>query len=319
MRVSDTVRKCALFVGIDAANGEIVYGGTAFIVSVPGERKQQYGFTYAVTARHVIEKIQQEIGSRPFVIRGNKTDGTSVLFNAAIDQWFFHPDPSVDIAVSIFAPPPGLKLDIRHIPLDNFITDDDIKKNAIGAGDEVFMTGLFTKAVGSSQNMPIVRMGNIALMPSELIPHGGVPIEAYLIEARSIGGLSGSPAFVSATVTIPYDIPNMPKKWALLWLTGQSFFLGLVRGHWDVLPNRSLLEAEKVNMGISVIVPAKKIMEALYLPEQVEMRKKIEEERMKEDESATTDTEFMRPNAISKQAFEAALKKVSRKIKSKKK
>jgi hypothetical protein len=47
---------------------------------------------------------------------------------------------------------------------------------------------------GDLKNVPIVRVGNLASYPSEQIQTRAFGrMEAYLIEARSIGGLSGSP------------------------------------------------------------------------------------------------------------------------------
>jgi len=320
MRVSDTVRKSTVFVGVQDVDGTIKYGGTAFLVMVPAPINKTQSFTYVVTAKHVLEEIQKEIGQRPFVIRVNKSDGTSVMFTVDLTHWTYHPDASVDAAVSIFSAPQEIRsqLDIRFIPVEDFITDQDITEYAIGPGDEVFMTGLFTKAAGTSQNMPIVRMGNVALMPTERIPHGNVSIEAYLVEGRSIGGLSGSPVFVCATIKVGFPSMN-PKEQQFYWAPATGFFFGLARGHWDVPPNRTLLEAEKVNMGISVVVPASKIKEILYLPELQEMRRKTEEAIMKiEAQSAALDTGFEKKE-FTQEDFEAALTKVTRKVEDKKK
>jgi hypothetical protein len=315
MRVSESIRKCTLFIGVGTSTGETRYGGTAFLVGVPGEEHGR-NFAYLVTAKHILEQIQREIGNGSFVIRANKTDGTSIEFGARLDHWAFHTDPTVDVAISIFSPPLKLNLDVRFIMIPNFLSEEGIQKHGIGSGDEVYMAGLFTKASGSSQNMPIVRMGSIALMPKEPIIHGDSPIEAYLIESRSIGGLSGSPAFVSATVPLPYlPDPDNPDHTEMLWTSGQTFFLGMVRGHWDVPPNRTFLESEKVNMGISVIVPAKKIKEVLFMPEQVEQRRTIEAKRRAEDESAALDTGFTgNEPEFTKEDFENALKRASRRI-----
>ena len=83
MRVSENIRKSTLFIGVATPTGEIRYGGTAFLVSVPGEDKGRK-FGYIVTAKHILEELQREIGSEPFVIRANKADGTSVEFNARL-------------------------------------------------------------------------------------------------------------------------------------------------------------------------------------------------------------------------------------------
>jgi len=93
-------------------------------------------------------------------------------------------------------------------------------------------------------------------------------IEAYLIESRSIGGLSGSPAFVRQTV--PGGM-------------GSFYLLGLMHGHWDIPPeqkNDLLMSGDyfgRVNMGIAIVITAKKILEVLYHPELVERRQKSDE------------------------------------------
>jgi hypothetical protein len=60
--------------------------------------------------------------------------------------------------------------------------------------------GLFSEHPGGDHNEPIARFGNIALMPAEKVTvdvgDSTAHIRAYLVEARSWGGHSGSPAFV---------------------------------------------------------------------------------------------------------------------------
>lgn len=311
MRVPDSVRKCVLFIGVRDVDGTIHYGGTAFIVSVPGTVRGT--FPYLVTAKHVIDAI----GDRPFVVRANLKNGTSAVFEAEAGHWRFHEDATVDAAVSIFAPPSQFDLDVRAIPVSNFLNEEIIAEHRIGPGDEVFITGLFTRAAGSSQNMPIVRMGTVALIPPEKIPHGTSLIDAYLIEHHSIGGLSGSPAFVSETALIPsvYEEPKKrtPEK-MFYFAPGQTFFMGLVRGHWETPPNPAFGQTEGMNFGISVVVPAQKIRDILYQSEQIAIRKEIEDEQMKDDKTAVLDHAIPADEPFTQKDFEAALKKVSRKI-----
>jgi hypothetical protein len=66
----------------------------------------------------------------------------------------------------------------------------------IGIGDAVFITGLFSHHPGKARNLRVIRVGNIAAMPDEPVKTQRGEMEAYLIEARSLGGLSGSPVFV---------------------------------------------------------------------------------------------------------------------------
>jgi hypothetical protein len=100
--------------------------------------------------------------------------------------------------------------------------------------------------------------------------------------------------------------------------TGQIYFLGLMHGHWRVpkeaLAREGVEVAEAVNMGVSIVVPAHKILEILYQPELVKMRKDIDKEISLET-GPITDSELAKPDATFTQAnFEKALKKASRKV-----
>src|SRR5207249_4040069 len=98
---------------------------------------------------------------------------------------------------------------------DSFITAEHLMSHIadstprIGIGDAVLISGLFAYLGGEKRNLPIVRMGNIAMMPgTERIPverhkvRGRTieDVEGYLIEVRSRSGMSGSPCFVRATI-----------------------------------------------------------------------------------------------------------------------
>jgi hypothetical protein len=139
-------------------------------------------------------------------------------------------------------------------------------------------------------------------------------MEAYLAEGRSIGGLSGSPVFVRETINVPSV--NAKREPYPLLAQGRMFFLGLMHGHWEVpLGFKSTEQAEAVNMGISIVVPAKKVLEVIYHPELVEMRKQADEQFAAE-KAPVADDALGKKNNFTREDFDAALKKVSRKIKS---
>jgi hypothetical protein len=81
-------------------------------------------------------------------------------------------------------------------------------------------------------------------------------MEAYLIEARSIGGLSGSPVFVNLGVV--RETPDRPP-----FTLGRVavYLLGLVHGHWDV--ESGLIGEANVNMGIAIVTPIQKAAEMI--------------------------------------------------------
>jgi hypothetical protein len=211
----------------------------------------------------------------------------------------------------------------------------------IGIGDEVFMIGLFSHLKGKTKSLPISRTGNIALFPDERIPakdHQGRvrPIKGFLVEARSIGGLSGSPVFARQSVNVTgfqqpgSDIP------VTLTAYGSNFYLiGLVSAHWDIDPSdinetEPKMVASGVNMGFAIVVPAYQILDILEGEEFVQMRKKTALafiERRKHAGAATLDwagdasdrvPDKSEPKGdatpFTKADFEAALKKVARKI-----
>jgi hypothetical protein len=181
------------------------------------------------------------------------------------------------------APPPGL--DVRVIPTTMFLTEENVKSGTVGPGDEVFITGLFTHYAGIDKNAPIVRSGNVAMLPmgDEKIDTNLGPMDAYMIEARSIGGISGSPVFVRETIQIPIATDGGKEK--IISSPGSVFLLGLIHGHWDIPPEKKndMHYAEaiggKVNLGIAIVVPAKKILEVINQEELMDARRDFAERK----------------------------------------
>jgi hypothetical protein len=164
---------------------------TGFFVFVPFPEEVRKNFVYFVTARHVADDL---IG-REIYFLVNKRGGGVTIVPAISDSWYVHPfDSTADVAVV----PVGNtgQVDIRAVDLNNFGTPERLAELEIGIGDEVFATGLFTPVAGRARNEAIVRHGNIAMMPQEQIQTELGYADVYLIEARSIGGLSGCPVFV---------------------------------------------------------------------------------------------------------------------------
>jgi len=154
-----------------------------------------------------------------------------------------------------------------------FVEAQHFKPDGVGIGDEVFSVSLFGFRGKKYTNAPIARMGNLAMLPMEKIPSGPIygDMEAYLVEARSIGGISGAPIFVRETTLMRVPGKDNEGNDTTLQLQTQGSFglLGLVHGHWDI-KNDDLNEVlprpdskEGVNMGIAIVVPASKILDLL--------------------------------------------------------
>jgi len=313
MRVPDQIRNCVVFVGIPGEMPDPEYRGTAFLVTVPGKNRNHFAFL--VTARHVAEHLE----GKEFYVRVNHHSGAAVEMRGRSDNpWYFHPTDrgTVDAAVTLFAPAGLAELDVEHIPIAMFADERRISESHIGTGDEVFITGLFTKITETTRNIPIVRVGNVAMIPGEKIPFGDDYIDAYLVEARSIGGLSGSPVFVRETVTLKQNVPGSVGPVPVMHGGGRFFFFGSMVGHWDIPVGFSLTQAEAVNMGIAPVVPASKIKEIILQQELVDLMKRVDAEiSMEKRSGAVKDFAPPKKSEFTKMDFESALKKATRKTK----
>ena len=263
MYVPDSIPKCVAFVGYKAKSGKCPLIGTAFLVSLDIIERAWVQY-YLVTAKHVIDAAANKSADGNVFLRFNSKDGGLTEVSLPCSEWLNHPtDPHVDVAVAVF--PLDIDdstLDHRIIGRENFMTEQVKESHKIGPGLDVFLSGLFHMHAGVKKNIPIVRVGTVAAMPDEKIKTSTAEIDAYLIESRSIGGLSGSPVFV-----VPHE-------------TSQFFLLGLMRGHWDIDASAIDVDEEdagggslkNVNMGIGIVVPAKRILEVLDHPKLIQKR-----------------------------------------------
>jgi hypothetical protein len=328
LRVDEVVLKCVAFVGeMIATNQPGDLHGTGFFVSVPPESPQLRAtgerFAYFVTAKHVAGDLQD----RPIYMRVNKVGGGVTDFqNTCGNHWYLHPtDTTADVAVVPLASQPTA--DVKTIGIELLGTPELLSRLQIGIGDEVFSTGLFTP-IGetTSMNMPIVRHGNISMMPEEQIQTEFGYADVYLVEARSLGGLSGSPVFVRPTMKI--DIPEICGINKMLGVSPAPILLGLMHGHWDVKESEMnapyFVNDRKhgVNYGMAIVVPASKIIDVINREELVQMRAEVEKHKLSRmagrsmvpgvDSAKHGETQ---DEVFAQHDFDVALKKATRKTK----
>src|SRR6185437_6116092 len=296
MIVPVVFQKSVVFVGI-MQDGQFVPKATAFTVQWA---EHQYFWTYVVTAEHVVSGLLQK--NWDIWIRFNLTNGTTGEMKINNKFWKFYPDELgvSDVAVLPISGESSLKgtnelvkFDMAPVPLNGTYamsaTRDVIKAKQIGTGDEIAIVGLFKNHYGKMRNVPIVRTGNIAQLDGDPImtKFKGF-IDAYLVEARSIGGLSGSPVYV-----------NMPPlrsiEGTVEYASGPRFYLlGLVHGHFDIPDLTSDSVAEDgdaglgINAGIGVVVPVEKIIETIQHPDLAQQRSE-RVMKLREEGGATMD------------------------------
>jgi hypothetical protein len=267
MRIPDQIKKCVVFVGHAQANGEIRCVGTAFLIArrILDDRVSA---AYFVTAKHVIQRVVERSGYSVF-LRLNFRNQEAKWIETDLADWHFHPDSdSVDVAVLPYeSVSPNELLGHDHISIPSTMAtnfDELDESSRMGAGDEVFFVGLFSQHIGTKRNIPIIRVGTIAAMPEEPIAVTKFgAMDAYLVEARSIGGLSGSPVFLNPGPTMEGESGESNKH--------KIFYLiGMIHGHWDspdsTLPSPSrdrYGSDERFNMGIAIVIPIDKVNEVL--------------------------------------------------------
>jgi Trypsin-like peptidase domain len=246
---------------------------TAFLVRVPLDpnRTQDTDLqvTYLVTAKHVVLGA----GTSTLYIRGNQPNGGIFDWPVTSDQWALHSSSDVAVVAASIPNDWGYKF----IPIDLFATDEYIVKQRVSEGDEVFFVGLFGRVPGNERTQPIVRSGIIALMPREKIslrmdPHTETRklVDAYLVEARSWGGHSGSPVLFHPPIT---------RQLSQLG-TGDNIvrLLGLVHGHYDIPQEVAFIgdmagsATVDINAGIAIVIPAQAITEMLMTGDILEAR-----------------------------------------------
>jgi hypothetical protein len=291
MRINDDLRKTVVFFGFEGPKdqGSFTPIGTGFLLDYDDSG-------YLITAKH----LAQALGNDPFFLRINKKDGEA--YNIPVDgaEWAEHPRSDVDVAaVPLNFGGRGI-LDVLYLPHAKLLTAPELKRNRIGTGDVTYTVGLFRFVHGRRRNLPIVHVGNIAMMPEdELIPvqdwnfpyekSKRAHIEGYLIETQGMQGLSGAPVFVRATVSFrgeDTDPDSEQRQRTVLAARHEVMLLGLWQGSWDAPPDEVVAvqsgKEVRVPVGLGVVVPADKIEETLQLQGLRAMR----EERKKKFEMA---------------------------------
>lgn len=283
MRVREDFKQCVAFFGTRKEEGTFRANATGFFVAL------KPNYVYLVTAKHVAEKFPEST----YVMRSNPhpliraiegyTHGDMEM--KRIKRWYIHPDDAtVDIAVtplslsrllahatipeSMFFLHEDKQLitytpDEAHIALHKIFVEQPStqpeKQPNISIGDETYTVGLYSLVPGRDDNVPVIRVGNIAMMPGEpILCADGIERELYLIEMRSIAGLSGSPVFALSQVTNTY------------------FLIGMIHGHHTIKESETTLHT-----GMALVTPIKRLLEILNQPELVELRheQKAQEEK----------------------------------------
>jgi hypothetical protein len=298
---------------------------TAFFVGV-GIADDAY-VVYVVTARHVIERAETH-GS--LYLRLNRRSGGVENIELADDIWTSGTDSDVAVASLASLPVALDEFDVIVIPFDMLSSNDWVAEKELQEGDEIFFASLFEQHPGQERNLPILRFGTIALMPGEKIRVKDIGlVYGYLVEARSWGGHSGSPAFIYlpatrhagmlATPSVEGPVDDESIARAVM-----PRLFGLISAHFNIPTDVKVTgdffgsAVAPVNAGIAVVTPAQKIIDLLMEEELVEDRDKAAREQEEQRPAAEPDTANGVPDSedepISRDEFLRDLGRVSRPI-----
>jgi len=211
---------------------------------------------------------------------------------------------------------------LDHYSWGNSFPENHPPPMRYGQGDEVFSIGLFDRHFGDTHStQPVARFGHIALVPAlhERIwaeVEIGKPleqIEAFLVEIASWEGQSGSPIFLRPEKKYGERTARRP-RWEVNLCLG--ILQGFYPGEQQVQINDVDATLSQLNMGIGIVIPAKKITELLMRQDVKDMRQKAREEKLKPKPSHRPSAASKKPGTvgIGKTEFEGVLRCVSRKV-----
>jgi V8-like Glu-specific endopeptidase len=169
--------------------------GTGFLFNVQLDKDNLMG-TFLVSNKHVFGDPSRKIILNFHQLKSNADEPElgkvkSITIENFTDHYYCHPDTSVDLAcinVSAFAgPEKGVYS--KHLHSDFF---HEVDLNSILAGSEVLFIGYPDNRFDSVHNLPILRKGTLATLPS--VNFNG--LKQIIIDAQVFPGSSGSPVFV---------------------------------------------------------------------------------------------------------------------------
>ncbi len=282
MNIDPGIINCVGFIGAPTPQG-FVADGTCFFVGVWEETE---AFLYMVTARHLVRPAQFGNELLPIdgivKVRVSRKTNTPLVFDTIRGEWECHPDRFVDVCVRLFDhrryEDGELLLSALGISGESSIIPSEARWAQFGGkpaiGDEIFIPSLFPGHVGEKRNIPVVRFGHVAAQPVETIRAGSPTVPAYLVETKSLGGVSGAPVFLHLQ---PYRMRQQPSSDGKAPEGGNLVpyaLIGMVLGSHSGRYATDFVsdeDAENIvakdadfNAGLSVVLPIQHVVDVLH-------------------------------------------------------
>ena len=270
MQIDGQFIHCAAFVGKKTELG-FYAEGTCFFLQII---EDDWVFTYAITASHVIRNLMGDVVSIRVQSQPNRLPK---IFKTKRHEWVNHPDAKIDIcAYTIDWRTWNAEndLDIRALTAPGILlTPEREELFGFGIGSEIFIPSAFTAVLGEQQNIPVVRFGHVAAMALEPVMLASPKTPAFLVETRSLGGMSGSPVMFHTDPTRGGRREPFRTDPTTGLLVSPYFLIGMLQGVWsgqypgDFIAKDDLKTDAEFNSGISVVIPISQVMEVIKLNE----------------------------------------------------
>ena len=221
---------------------EPVPTGTCFFMELDGEPPSSL---YLVTAKHVWEELKN--GHDGFLRVTNPGGGIEVIkLDLARDQWVFHEDDSVDIAIQTWTRDRWQgRCSFTHWPIEGLRLPGTMG-NLLAEGEDAIFVGLMRPFPGKEKNLVMLRNGMIGLLPDEPI-HGGYGLsDYYVLDVQSYKANSGSPVYLISGGTF-----------RLMGVLTHAFYDEAEKETVLGLPNTYF------NLGVSLVTPVTKVEDIL--------------------------------------------------------
>jgi hypothetical protein len=290
MQVDDQILNRTVFLVQPSSYG-FTADGTGFLMDVECEGMS---FLYVVTCRHVVRPTVSvrdlAPNTEPIWIRINREgDKPPKTIETKRSDWLYPTNRRIDVCVYPFdlaKHNPDNDLEVVHLsssPEHHLIFREEQQRRwGLTLGDEVFMPSCFVGRVGDRKNIPVLRIGSIAAKPDEPIAGVSHQNPAYLIETRSLGGVSGSPVFLHLEPDHRRQTPKLIKSPDEKHSNAPYCLIGMMQGfHSGQYADDFIADGdvEKIvpadvdfNAGIGVAVPINQIMDLIDRSDLVEAR-----------------------------------------------
>jgi hypothetical protein len=230
------------------------FAGTGSIVSVPSEANATAGWSYVVTAHHVVAAVGEILIE--LEVPDPLAEGRRLFAPVECDDWR-QPLPGVDLAIAPL--PTELVPRYQSASVREFIPRGTI----VPLGGEIIYLGIFA---------PLgIPMARAAILGTQEVPikQPGYEYKGDLVDCRSYGGFSGSPCFsvMSFATDDPprfaeVERPRRPdgSNIALNPISTLALFCGIFTAHFS---DEQPVDGVVSRYGVGVMLPCEYVRDAL--------------------------------------------------------